>query len=459
MVDKIQFVFCDHTYGHLAFEEKVQKQPPLGILTVASFLKHKLPNINVEVFYGKNFSDKELLERLDAKIIGFSVWFSNYEKTMILAEKLKSIKPKTTIILGGPYSSTIAERILSNNKFVDYVISGDGEIPLWEFVKGTPKERIPGLYYRLNYNNKTIILNRENNYVDLNDIPLINLELLNPPFQWTGNRNSPAMSAFPLSGIRGCTRSKKRCEYCAIPINSYRYSSAQKYWNQINHLHSNYGIDYFFETGDTIIRGFFKNIADYRHKVDVAFRIYSYPGYLRDEDIPYLKRMGVNTVFIGIESVLHFSDNFNRNFRKNYRTDSLIKEISNLGKHNINVVAGFLLGLPGEDKDSLNSNIKLIRKVSGLSNVNEITVSIVLPLPGSKYFDICCNDPVISSAYESKTGHNLINTDIIEHYYLSKLFVNRFTNIDYCELNESISSLNNEFGAVFANWGRYYTVT
>ena len=82
---KVQLVFCRHTAGRLANESDVQPQPPLGLLVLASFLKQKLPHIDVEVLDGKILATEHLLSVLDAPVIGFSVWFSNYEESCLLA--------------------------------------------------------------------------------------------------------------------------------------------------------------------------------------------------------------------------------------------------------------------------------------------------------------------------------------------------------------------------------------
>lgn len=450
MVDKIQFVFCNNIRGHLACENKVQVQPPLGILTLASYIQQVFPEIEIEVFDGKYLSEDEILNSLDADIVGFSTWFSNYDNSISLAEKLREKAPNTTIIFGGPHATAIPKRILINNNFIDYVICGEGEIPFIKIIKGFKPQEIPGLFYR---EKKEIAGNNLWETIDLDFLPLINLELLQPKYVWLGDRNSPAMSAFPLSGIRGCMRGRNRCEYCSIPIKGYRCVSPQKYWEQVNKLNADYGVNFFFETGDTFPRTYIRELGSVPDHADVVFRIYSYPSTLKNEDVPFLQNMGVRTMYMGVESVLHWEGNTKRRYPSDYSINSLIEEFKMYGQADIDIIPGFLLGLPGENDDSIERNLKLIRRASKLNNVREITVSVILPLPGADYFNWCCMDDYILAKYQEITGDNLQTNDKINYYLLSQLFVEKFTDIGYEKLHYIVQNLKGELGSGMANWG------
>lgn len=450
MIRKIQFVFCKHTHGHLACEDEIQAQPPLGIITLASYLDQTFQDIQVEAYDGKYFGEVELLQKLDGDVVGFSTWFSNYEFSISLAERIKCQRPNTTIIFGGPHATAIPNRILENNSFVDYVICGEGEVTLAKLLSGVPAKEISGLFFKDEDEIKGSNLSET---IDLDLLPPIDLSLLHPQYQWLSTRESPAMSAFPLSGVRGCLRGHNRCEYCSIPIKGYRCISPAKYWEQVNHLNQEYGIDFFFETGDTFPLRYLRDLGAITEHADVKFRIYSYPSTLKSEDMPYLKAMGVRTIFMGVESVLHWSGKFKRRYPPSYSIESLIAEIEMCGQSGIDVIPGFLLGLPGEDENSLSQNLSLIQKISRLVNVNEITVSTVLPLPGSDYFNLCCEDSFILNEYKKYKGIELTYTDKIDYYFLSQLFVKHFTKVKYEQLYTAIKKLKEQLGKGMANWG------
>ena len=63
----------------------------------------------------------------DYDMVAFSCYIWNVEKTIYLAENLKKAAPHMQILLGGPEVSHDALDLLMENRFVDYIIQGEGE--------------------------------------------------------------------------------------------------------------------------------------------------------------------------------------------------------------------------------------------------------------------------------------------------------------------------------------------
>lgn len=215
-IKKIQLIFCKHDFGKLACVNKIQNQPPLGLVTIATHLESIFPDFQIEVLDGKNFELNELYDLINADVVGFSTWFSNYKSTVSLIKKIKMKNPSTKIVVGGPHATVLAKNVMQNNSNIDYVIVGEGEIKLQLLLSGISPCLIPGIYYRkdglVNYTP-----NSEAMSIDLDLIPYPNLDVLSPKYEWNSTPQGPAMSAFPISGIRGCFQ-KKRCDYCSIPF-------------------------------------------------------------------------------------------------------------------------------------------------------------------------------------------------------------------------------------------------
>lgn len=85
----------------------------------------------------------------DFDIIAFSTYIWNKSMVIELAERVKA-KTGKTVILGGPEVSYNSNEILSLYPFVDYVISGEGELPFERIAKGDDISNIDGLCYRKN---------------------------------------------------------------------------------------------------------------------------------------------------------------------------------------------------------------------------------------------------------------------------------------------------------------------
>lgn len=86
-------------------------------------------------------------------IVAFSCYIWNIEKILYLAENIKKLNPETIIILGGPEVSYEVQSLMKNNVFIDFVISGEGEISLKKLVialrNNSEFNGIEGLSYKV----------------------------------------------------------------------------------------------------------------------------------------------------------------------------------------------------------------------------------------------------------------------------------------------------------------------
>jgi len=108
-----------------------------------------------------------------ADIVGFSTYIWNREETLRICEILKLVSPDTRILLGGPEVSFDSRELMEKHPFVDFIISGEGEIPFREFLlaamEGRNYKNVSGLTYRAGEN---IIVNPARRMVEsLDDIP------------------------------------------------------------------------------------------------------------------------------------------------------------------------------------------------------------------------------------------------------------------------------------------------
>ena len=79
-----------------------------------------------------------------------------------------------------------------------------------------------------------------------------------------------------------------------------------------------------------------------------------------EEKIKHMKQAGCHTVFLGIESG---SDEILEKYSKKITTDEIRKTIRMLNTYKIRVLGYFILGLPGEDRDSIRKTIDLAKQL------------------------------------------------------------------------------------------------
>src|SRR3989338_7215214 len=107
--------------------------PPVGIISLATYIKSRKLNLEVQLFDGEVISQKEIIENLDGDLVGISVTGANYHNALEIASEAK--KKGAKVIFGGPHATIKHKQILEKQDCIDAVVRGDGETALYEFVE------------------------------------------------------------------------------------------------------------------------------------------------------------------------------------------------------------------------------------------------------------------------------------------------------------------------------------
>ncbi len=427
-------MFARHTEGVVSgSRSSTDLPPPVGLLAIAAYIRARRPDAQVEVLDGNRVSDDWLVDRIRAPVVGFSVWFSNYAATLALIRRVKARHPRTRVVLGGPHATALGGCILKNQRgLVDAVVAGDGEEAMLALMSGAVSGGLVA-----------------GEPLRLDDLPLFDLEPLVTPYAWSTGPFTG--QAFPIASIRGCFR-KRRCEYCAIPTSLIRTLSPERAWGQIRLLRERYGIDFFFETGDTFLPGYARQLAASPERQSVRFRVYGYPGLLKRGVAELYAALGVTHMFIGIESVLIWKSHFKRTYSRNFSANEVIREIQLAGEYGIQVMPSFIFGLPGETKQTLADNLALFRDVARLENVKEMHLNPPVPLPGTDYFRACLDNPGIQSGYRRRGLGNLADSDQIDYAALCREFIDANTQAGSEAVFSAIMELLREYSGRVSHW-------
>lgn len=141
-----------------------------------------------------------------ADIIGFSCYIWNIQQVMEVINDLKSVCPKKDIWVGGPEVSYNAVQVLSDNANVDYVMCGEGEEILKQFLDNyhegeLQRKDINGLVYR---EDGQIKVNPMMKPVDISDIPFVYRDMKdfeNKIIYYETSRGCPFSCSYCLSSI------------------------------------------------------------------------------------------------------------------------------------------------------------------------------------------------------------------------------------------------------------------
>jgi radical SAM superfamily enzyme YgiQ (UPF0313 family) len=141
--------------------------------------------------------------RINPSVIALSVYIWNLEATLKLVRKLKKIQTGWTIVLGGPEIGYTPKEMLISEPSIDYIISGEGEIPFRKLMMNEPLSDIEGLAYR---GDTQVIVNPKGNLMSIDslpfpyDLPIVKNKLI----YYETSRGCPYQCAYCMSStIRG----------------------------------------------------------------------------------------------------------------------------------------------------------------------------------------------------------------------------------------------------------------
>ena len=171
-------------------------------------------NIELSVVEGTiNEKESAVIDRILAEkpdLVAFSSYIWNIKAVLSVAGEIKAENPQIKILLGGPEVSFNQKNVLSENSFVDFISSGEGEksVPLLiNAIADNTDTDIKGISFR---KGESIIVN-EGGMLSVYDIPSPYCEeyfasLKNRIAYIESSRGCPFNCAFCLSGKEGKVR-------------------------------------------------------------------------------------------------------------------------------------------------------------------------------------------------------------------------------------------------------------
>lgn len=362
------------------------KEPPLGLLYVASYLEKNL--FDVKIIDGEKSNFNNLIKKINEikpDIVGITcTTFSFYNAKKIILEIRKNHQD-TLIILGGSHASSLPELSLELIPELDGCIVGDGEEPFLEIAAGKEVENINGLFWR---NGKGKIIRNPERIAEKNiDKYNLNWNLIehfparySPSFQSRKGNTSVALVV-----SRGCPYICSFCASNAIHGRSLRKHSVDFVIELMNHLSEKYGFTnfYFHDDHFTVDTKWLKEFCAklIENKYGFTWACATRVESLSNEILDLMKKSGCTQVGVGVESG---SDEMLSKMNKHIYAEKLIQSIERINRCGINVKGYFIIGIPGEKFSDLLSSFKMIFKVE----FQHIQILYFTPLPGSSsYYD------------------------------------------------------------------------
>lgn len=404
------------------------------------YLKKYCKDDNVGI---KEFTINQKLEYIlneilsaGADLICFSTYIWNVEYIKEIAYIIKEANKNVKILCGGPEVSFETEKFMKNEPYIDFVISGEGEITFGEFIAEFYKDNpgystVKGLSYRDNGN---IVVNYPRE-------PVLNLDTIDYPYDedekfeekiiyYESSRGCPFACSFCMSSI-----DKRMRVFSMDRVKKDLTMLLQTKARQIKFVDRTFNADYkrSMEIIDFIIEHNINNMT-------VHFEITA--DIINEEFIAFLKKLPVNMFQfeIGVQSLNEDTlDEINRRMdvEKLYNVITKIRE-----NNNIHIHLDLIAGLPYENYETFKKSFDGIHKL----NAEKIQLGFLKVLKGTKIY----NDRFMHEIkYRKAAPYEVICTKYISINELLKLknieeLVDKYYNEKYFN-----KSLNYIFSHIF----------
>ena len=202
-----------------------------GLFSMADHLqKHgfssKIIHLGVKKILNQDFTIEKYLKTVSARAVGISLhWHQQSKDCIDLVKRIRSVSPNTKIILGGFTASFFADEIMKRHADVDFVIRGEGEVPLLKLMKelssAWPRfSEVPNLSWRDANHTVHNAMDYVSSEKDVSDFRFSNFDLMEDflaytsihyPFGSYSRKLFETRKTFFLNIGRGCPLN---CSFC-----------------------------------------------------------------------------------------------------------------------------------------------------------------------------------------------------------------------------------------------------
>lgn len=386
------------TAGRLPNKEKYAAREPLGILAVGSFLQHY--GYNIRIIDANLYHEDEVKEKLklfvnsETIFIGFSVMTAQVPHALELSGYLKESGTTTSIVWGGIHPTLFPEQT-SLDPNVDHVIFGPGESTALEAAKRIESgdlnfQKTKGIAYK-GY------INEPGERGDINTFPYFDYDLLD--LEWyLGPSPHYLLSKTPVKALnvlssRGCPW---RCGFCInyATKNRWRALTADRFLDELEYQKNKYNLeavrilDEDFFVSKKRVTAFIEGLEGRNIKITWGTNIranYFNDNYVTVDYAKKLKDTGLSFLTFGAESG---SNRVLKLLHKDITVEQLLRSAGTCADADITPLYSWMIGVPGQSKEEMRSNISLMNKINKTCpNALHTTNWIFRPLPGGDLYD------------------------------------------------------------------------
>ena len=398
--------------GNNHVKHVINRSPSLGLLSLAaqarrdgynpSIIESDLHNLSPEAVANIVLDQKP-------KFVGITLFTVGVFNAAIIAEIVKNRAPDIIIIVGGPHISSMGYETMQKFGSFDVAVLNEGELILKQLLSSlennTPLDKVEGIIYKDNENSlkstspSPIIK-------DLDSLPMPAWDLLEafPESYLPAIFDYPKAPVATYSASRGCPF---KCEFCDTSTfgQKTRYNSPERVYEIMKHLRETYGIkhlqfvdDLFISNNDRVLKLCNLLIAG---KLDMTWSCTARVDTVKKETLKIMKEAGCWEISFGLESG---SDAMLKLMKKSITSKMSREAVELVREADIRVKGLFMLGFPGENKESIEITKEFIKSLP-LTSMN---LSKFTPYPGSPIYKKLYNTSIRTEDWERLNGMNFV---------------------------------------------------
>jgi anaerobic magnesium-protoporphyrin IX monomethyl ester cyclase len=401
--------------------------PPFGSMAIIQSLRkigEDAKFFNIDYFRYSHEEIENYFKENQFDIVGISAVVSTaYSYTKYLSNLIRNVSPLTIIIVGGNLAAS--SEILLRKCEVDISVIGDGEFIIRNLIRALDKRQLD--YDKLREVKGICFLNEKDDFcftgygekpsaeeVEFPDYSLLEADGSLPYFisdDVAGRfyEYDEAMGQGKIATIvmsKGCVA---RCTFCHRWEKGFRVLNTSKIIEYVRHLMTRYGVK-FIQVADENFgadRDAAEEIASRLGEMGVKWQVAGVrTNTVTKESLQHWKDNGCVSVFFGIESG---SQKMLDVMEKKTTVQRNIDALKWTGEADLNTVIQLVIGLPGEDDETINETIAFLKEVSpwikqwkNQSAGASISINYAQALPGTPLYEYGREHGLIGSSIEEE---------------------------------------------------------
>jgi len=363
-------------------------QMHMGLAYIGAVLENSGHRVEIADMDAEGVTPGEFEERIKNgryDITGFTATTPTFLPALELANRVKKNSPGTIVIFGGMHPTIMPQETITHNA-VDIVVKGEGEITFKEIAERVRDKRgfagVNGILYKKDGSLEETAA--RDLVKDLDALPFPARHLFkNKAYTYP---DALYRETAPIITSRGCPGMCTYCNAHSIFKRVFRMRSAKNIADEIEFLIKNMRVKeiHIWDDNFTTVKKRVFELRDeiLKRKIRVKF---AFPNGIRadflDKDIiDALKEMGTYSIAVGVESG---SQKVLDKARKGVKLERVEEAFRLAKKAGLETWAFFMIGLPGEDEETIKETIRFVKKIKP----DIAKFHILKPYPGTEVYE------------------------------------------------------------------------